>query len=173
MQALAAVRSAWEALDTALSARPGPAVLNEIDASAEALLNAAEALTDVLESSGGRRALRIVNLCGRQRMRAQRVAKDALLASMLPGGAWNAQLASTMDAFEASLLELERAPLSSPEIRAALGGARDEWLRLVRGVRQADRAEGRADLVRATEVLADTFDRLTASYEHSLQVIMS
>jgi hypothetical protein len=27
--------------------------------------------------------------------------------------------------------------------------------------------------VRATEVLADTFDRLTASYEHSLQVIMS
>ena len=173
MQALAAVRSAWEALDTALSARPGPAVLNEIDASAEALLNAAEALTDVLESSGGRRALRIVNLCGRQRMRAQRVAKDALLASMLPGGAWSAQLVSTMEAFEASLLELEHAPLSSPEIRAALGGARDEWLRLVRGVRQADRAEGRADLVRATEVLADTFDRLTASYEHSLQVIMS
>lgn len=173
MQALATVRSAWEALDAALSARPGPAALTDIDASAEALLNAAEALTDVLESSGGRRALRIVNLCGRQRMRAQRLAKDALLASMLPGGAWSAQLASTMDAFEASLLELERAPLSSPEIRAALSGARDEWLRLVRGVRQADRTEGRADLVRASEVLADTFDRLTASYEHSLQVIMS
>jgi AmiR/NasT family two-component response regulator len=172
-QALGAARSAWEALDAALAARPGPAALSDIDASAEALLNAAEALTDVLESSAGRRALRIVNLCGRQRMRAQRLAKDALLASMLPEGGWSAQLASTMDAFEASLLELERAPLSSPEIRAALSGARDEWLRLVRGVRQADRAEGRADLVRATEVLADTFDRLTASYEHSLQVIMS
>jgi hypothetical protein len=117
--------------------------------------------------------LRIVNLCGRQRMRVQRLAKDALLAAMLPGGAWSAHLASTMDAFEASLLELERAPLSSPEIRAALNGARDEWLRLVRGVRQAERAEGRAELVRASEVLVDTFDRLTASYEHSLQVIMS
>jgi AmiR/NasT family two-component response regulator len=172
-QALGTVRSAWEALDGALSARPGPQALTDIDTSAEALLNAAEALTDVLESSGGRRALRIVNICGRQRMRAQRLAKDALLASMLPQGAWSAQLASTMDDFEASLLELERAPLSSPEIRAALSGARDEWLRLVRGVRQADRADGRADLVRATEVLADTFDRLTASYEHSLQVIMS
>ncbi len=144
-----------------------------IDASGEELLIAAEALTDVLESSAGRRALRIVNLCGRQRMRAQRLAKDALLAAMLPEGAWSARLAPTMDTFEASLLELERAPLSSPEIREALHGARDEWLRLVRGVRHADRAEGRAELVRASDVLADTFDRLTASYEHSLQVIMS
>ncbi|OUM01297.1 type IV pili methyl-accepting chemotaxis transducer N-terminal domain-containing protein [Variovorax sp. JS1663] len=171
--ALAAVRAAWEALDAALNARLSPAALGAIDGSAEALLAAAEALTDALESSGGRRALRIVNLCGRQRMRAQRLAKDALLASLLGGGEWHLRLAPTMDAFEASLLELERAPLSSPEIRAALSGARDEWLRLVRGVRQADRAEGRADLVRASEVLADTFDRLTASYEHSLQVIMS
>ncbi len=173
VQALAGVRSAWEALDGALSVRLSPAALAAIDASAEALLSAAEALTDALESSAGRRALRIVNLCGRQRMRVQRLAKDALLAAMLPGGAWSAHLASTMDAFEASLLELERAPLSSPEIRAALSGARDEWLRLVRGVRQAERSEGRAELVRASEVLAETFDRLTASYEHSLQVIMS
>ncbi|VTU23531.1 type IV pili methyl-accepting chemotaxis transducer N-terminal domain-containing protein [Variovorax sp. RA8] len=173
VQALAGVRSAWEALDGALSARLSQAALAAIDASAEALLSAAEALTDSLESSGGRRALRIVNLCGRQRMRVHRLAKDALLAAMLPGGAWSAHLASTMDAFETSLLELERAPLSSPEIRAALSGARDEWLRLVRGVRQAERAEGRAELVRASEVLAETFDRLTASYEHSLQVIMS
>ena len=173
VQALAQVRAAWEALDAALAPRLTAAGLAAIDASAESLLGAAEALTDALESSGGRRALRIVNLCGRQRMRAQRLAKDALLAAMLPEGAWNGRLAATMDAFEASLVELERAPLSSPEIRAALSGARDEWLRLVRGVRQADRAEGRADLVRASEVLADTFDRLTASYEHSLQVIMS
>ena len=173
MQALAAVRTAWDAMDAALSARLSAASLTAIDASGEDLLVAAEALTDVLESSAGRRALRIVNLCGRQRMRAQRLAKDALLAAMLPEGAWSARLAPTMDTFEASLLELERAPLSSPEIREALHGARDEWLRLVRGVRHADRAEGRAELVRASEVLADTFDRLTASYEHSLQVIMS
>ncbi|VTU25415.1 ANTAR domain protein [Variovorax sp. PBL-H6] len=173
VQALVGVRSAWEALDGALSARLSPAALATIDASAEALLGAAEALTDALESSGGRRALHIVNLCGRQRMRVQRLAKDALLAAMLPGGAWSAHLPSTMDAFEASLLELERAPLSSPDIRTALSGARDEWLKLVRGVRQAERAEGRIELVRASEVLVDTFDRLTASYEHSLQVIMS
>jgi len=172
-QALADVRAAWDGLEAAMAARPSPEALAAIDARAEALLLTAEALTEVLESSGARRALRIVNLCGRQRMRAQRLAKDALLASMLPEGAWGQRLVPGMEAFEAALLELESAPLSSPEIRDALAGARDEWLRLLRGVRHADRAEGRADLVRSSELLVDTFDRLTASYEHSLQVIMS
>lgn len=51
--------------------------------------------------------------------------------------------------------------------------ARDEWLRLVGGVQALDSADGRATLVRSSEVLVDTFERLTASYEHSLQVIMS
>jgi AmiR/NasT family two-component response regulator len=172
-QTLAGARAAWQALSAALALRLSPQVLAEIDARAEALLNAAEALTDALEASGARRALRIVNICGRQRMRVQRLAKDALLASMLPAPAARDRLAPTMDEFEAALLELERAPLSSPEIRTALAAARDEWLRLVRGVRAADGAEGRAALVRSSEVLVETFEQLTASYEHSLQVIMS
>ena len=119
------------------------------------------------------RALRIVNICGRQRMRAQRLAKDALLASTIAAEASRGRLLPTMNEFEAALSELERAPLSSPEIRAALVAARDEWLRLVGGVQALDSAEGRATLVRSSEALVDTFERLTASYEHSLQVIMS
>ncbi|MDM0016275.1 ANTAR domain-containing protein [Variovorax saccharolyticus] len=169
--ALARVRSAWQDLEKALSARP--AALAAIDARAEALLAAAEVLTETLEASGARRALRIVNICGRQRMRAQRLAKDALLASMLPSADSQQRLAATMDEFEAALRELEAAPLSSPEIRAALAIARDEWLHLMGGVRGLDSAEGRASLVRASDALVDTFERLTASYEHSLQVIMS
>ncbi|VTU23480.1 ANTAR domain protein [Variovorax sp. SRS16] len=172
-RALADAQQAWQALATALAARMAPSALAGIDACAEALLTAAEALTDVLEASGGRRALRIVNICGRQRMRVQRLAKDALLASMAPAHGARDRLVATMDAFEAALLELERAPLSSPEIRAELAAARDEWLRLVRGVHGADSAEGRAALVRASDALVATFEQLTASYEHSLQVIMS
>jgi len=172
-QAFDRVRDAWQALEAALKPRATPATLLAIDAQAEGLLEAAEALTDELELSGARRALRIVNLCGRQRMRAQRVAKDALLSAMLAQGPWRERLEATIAAFEATLLELERAPLSSPEIRDALAGARDEWLRLLRGVRSADRSDGRAELVRASEVLVDAFDALTASYEHSLQVVMS
>ena len=172
-QAFDRARSAWQALVATLKPRATLAALVAIDTQAETLLEAAETLTDELELSGARRALHIVNLCGRQRMRAQRVAKDALFAALLPGGPWRERLVSTIDTFEATSLELERAPLSSPEIRDALAGARDEWLRLLRGVRSADRSEGRAELVRASEVLLDAFDALTASYEHSLQVVMS
>jgi len=172
-QALDRVREAWLTLEATLKPRATPAALVAIDTQAETLLAAAESLTDELELSGARRALRIVNLCGRQRMRAQRVAKDALFAALLPEGPWRERLESTIATFEATLIELERAPLSSPEIRDALAGARDEWLRLLRGVRGADRSDGRADLVRASEVLVDAFDALTASYEHSLQVVMS
>ncbi|MDM0036271.1 type IV pili methyl-accepting chemotaxis transducer N-terminal domain-containing protein [Variovorax sp. J22P271] len=166
--ALDRVRSAWQELETALAARGAAPALAAVDARAEALLLAAEALTEALEASGARRALRIVNLCGRQRMRAQRLAKEALLAA--PS---QERMAATMDEFEAALRELEAAPLSSPEIRAALAVARDEWLHLMRGVRALDSAEGRASLVRASDALVDTFEQLTAAYEHSLQVIMS
>lgn len=172
-QALAEAQHAWTGLSAALSARATAPGLAEADARAERLLAAAEALTEALEASGARRALRIVNICGRQRMRAQRLAKDALLASMLGEPAARARLAPTMDAFEAALAELEHAPLGTAEIRAALASARDEWLRLVGGVRAADSPEGRATLVRASDALVDSFERLTASYEHSLQVIMS
>ena len=170
---LAGVRAAWDRFSGALDERLAPASLAELDAHAQALLERAEALADALEATGARRALRIVNICGRQRMRAQRLAKDALLASVLGLADAQARLAPTMDEFEAALLELERAPLSSSEIRATLAGARDEWLRLVGGVRNADSAEGRMALVRSSEALLQSFDQLTAAYEHSLQVIMS
>lgn len=171
--ALGDVQAAWTGLAALLAVKPAPQGLPEIDARGEALLSAAEALTEALEASGARRALRIVNICGRQRMRAQRLAKDALLASTLAASASRDRLLPTMSEFEAALLELERAPLSSPEIRAGLAAARDEWLRLVGGVQALDSPEGRATLVRSSEALVDTFERLTGWYEHSLQVIMS
>jgi len=173
VEALAQAQAAWSGLADALTAKPTATGLADIDRRAEVLLEAAEALTEALETSGARRALRIVNICGRQRMRAQRLAKDALLAAALKEEAAKARLVPTMAEFEAALLELERAPLSTAEIRAALASARDEWLRLVGGVQALDSADGRATLVRSSEALVDTFERLTASYEHSLQVIMS
>jgi AmiR/NasT family two-component response regulator len=172
-QALAQAREAWNGLSPVLAARPTVAGLADIDRRADVLLAAAEALTDALEASGARRALRIINICGRQRMRAQRLAKEALLAAALKEKAANTRWAPIMGEFEAALLELERAPLSTADIRAALATARDEWLRLVGGVHALDSADGRATLVRSSDALVDTFERLTASYEHSLQVIMS
>lgn len=171
--ALDAAQQAWAALQRALGQRQSPAALAESDRCAMRLLEAAEALAEALEHGGARRALHIVNLCGRQRMRVQRVAKDALLAALLGDATRRAAIEPQLDDFEAALRELEQAPLATAETREALATARDEWLRLLRGLRAADGAEGRALLAASSDALLDVFDRLTAGYEHSLQVIMS
>ncbi len=173
LNALAAATQAWATLKEALEARQTAAALLGTDAQAEALLQAAETLTDALETHGARRALHIINLCGRQRMRSQRLAKEALLAT-LPGQEARAlRLGSLLDDFEAALLELERAPLSTPDTRTMLAQARDEWLRLLRGLRSAEGDEGRAALAGSADALLDLFDQLTNAYEHSLQVLMA
>lgn len=176
-QALVPVQQAWTALRTdlqaALTSRRGVLMMAAVDVRADALLAAAEALTAALEAAGARRALHIVNLCGRQRMRVQRVAKDALLASLLNEPARRENIGPLVDAFEATLQELAHAPLSSDEIRAGLAQAGEQWLRLLRGLRGDDDVASRALLAGASDALLDVFDRLTAAYEHSLQMILS
>ena len=165
----------WRALARALDApRVDAAALRHIDAVAATLLDAAERLTEALQSTAGRRALAIVNECGRQRMRVQRIAKESLLA------ATDASVSevllqrhgAALDAFEAAQRELEQAPLTSPEIRATLAQVRDEWLRLLGGVGASGTGAGRRALVQASEALLVRLDSLTAAYEHSFQVIM-
>ena len=119
------------------------------------------------------RSLHIVNVCGRQRMRVQRIAKEALLAHQLADQALRDGLPPLLDDFEAALRELDEAPLSTPEIRQSLSAARDEWLRLLRGLHGLHTDSGRLTIVQASDALLALFDRLTASYEHSLQVLMA
>lgn len=184
LRALAGAGSTWlplldrtaaacAALRQALPARPGIAALALADACADTMLATAEELLAALETASGRRALQIVNLCGRQRMRVQRVAKQALLAHLLADAARRDSLPAVLDEFEAAIHELERAPLSSPEIQAGLAESRDQWLRLLRGLHGLDKPEGRQALVQASDALLNLFERLTADYERSLQVIMA
>jgi hypothetical protein len=173
-RALTDTRAVWSVLQAALGPRKSASVLAQADEKATALLNQAEALVRELEAASGRRALNVVNLCGRQRMLAQRLAKDALLAELLDGDAPRREgFAQLKSEFEAALLELEMAPLSSPEIRESLKAARDEWTRLLSGLRFLDKAESRVTISRASEALLEIFEKLTALYECSLQVIMS
>ena len=162
----------WLALANALDAtRIDAAALRRIDAVAATLLDAAERLTQALQAAAGRRALAIVNECGRQRMRVQRIAKESLLAATAHA-AVSPHREASLDAFETAQRELEQAPLTSPEIRATLAHVRDEWLRLLGGVRASDTGAGRRALVQASEALLVQLDSLTAAYEHSFQVIM-
>lgn len=159
-------------------ARPWPQVLQQADGLAEALLVQADGLTAALEVASGRRSLRLVNLCGRQRMLSQRLAKQALLAGLLGPAEAAAQATaavSTMQAFEATMAFLEQAPLATDAIRAALAQARGQWQRLLDGLRSAAGAEpdaGRNALASESQALLATFEQLTSLYEHSMQVLL-
>lgn len=172
-QALAHTQRAWDTLEGALVPRMTVPALAQADAHGLALLAAAESLVAELERASNRRPLTAVNLCGRQRMLAQRIAKDALLADLFDEAAHRGALAESIDAFESALQALEKTPLSTGDIRQSLASARSEWLRLVAGMRTTDSGEGKLLLSRASEVLLDAFDELTTLYEHNLQLLMS
>lgn len=170
-----AVARAWSALQATLRGTPSAAQVLTLDQRAQALLDAAEALTASLEQHAARPALGLINLCGRQRMRAQRLAKQAWLHALLPAAERSANdsaMRQGIAEFEATLLQIEAAPLSSPEIRQALATTREQWPVLLRCLYADDAAEA-ARLAHSSEALLDTLDRLTASCEHSLQVLMA
>lgn len=167
--AFAAVRAQGEALDAAMASRITAATLAESDQRAEALLQAADQLTHILEANGARRALAVVNLCGSQRMRAQRLAKEALLASLLPDPGRAQRVQALALEFEAVQRRIASTPLSSPDIRAALAAAQEGWWQLQR----ACRANEPLAMVQASESLLQQLDLLTDSCEHSLQVLMA
>jgi AmiR/NasT family two-component response regulator len=171
---LAAVDAAWQAIEPALDTLAARLDLASADAAAATLLDAAERLVAAIEAGSGVRAVHIVNLCGRQRMRAQRIVKLALLAPLLPAARDGARaIEQAIGEFEQALDELERAPLTSPDVRAGLLAAREEWLRLLRGLRDAGQTQGRTAMAHSSERLLDHFEALTAAYETSLQVIMN
>ena len=182
---LAATRQACDDLLAPGAHAPGaapdacrPPQLAVADARAETLLSCADALTLALETASGRPHLHVVNLSGRQRMLSQRLAKQALLANLLPGpqGEVHATAAmQTVREFEAALVALEQAPLSTEEIRAGLALARGQWQRLLDVLRQdegPDRLAAQAALGRESETLLQRFEQLTSLYEHSMQLLL-
>lgn len=170
--ALAPVVDAWTALQAALEQRATAAAVGQADACAEVLLEAAHRLTHALEVASGRRALYIVNLSGRQRMLAQRVAKEMMLALATDRLPAVSPLTVTVKQFETALNELDQAPLSSDAIRAGLAAAREEWSRMMHGVSELDRRDGRLACAAASDALVLIFDRVTDHYQRSLQALM-
>lgn len=175
---LEAARQAWQPLQAVLAVKPDPKRLKNLDELAENLLARSEALVLALEGSGLASTVRVINVSGRQRMLAQRLAKQALLVAMSgppgtePDAQARADMAQTERAFEEGMTTLAEAPLASAQIGESLASTRGEWDSLRRAAASADTRTGRLELASASEALLTQFDRLTDAYQHSLQVLM-
>lgn len=170
-----AVLQAWRPLETLLRRDIDPASLSRVDDAADELLAAAEALTAALEASSPLATLAIVNRAGRQRMLSQRLAKQALLGTMFDGPAAQGaadEAVRSIQAFEATLLELERSPLSTPRIREELELAGAAWRRMLAGLRGAHTKAGRLAIASESETLLAAFERLTDLYGQGAQLLI-
>ncbi len=166
--ALGAADAAWAGLKTCLDLRLNLPSLSAADAAADIALGCAEVLTGALQAAGSSPMLRVVNLCGRQRMRAQRLVKLGLLTQLGMAPSDSTEAAALMEGFGNTLRELERLPLGSDEIAAAHRLAADRW----RDMCQALQSGSPADLVPRGEALLDGVDALTHCWERSLQLLL-
>lgn len=170
---LAAASEGWAALRKPLEAQPVASELPALDARAEAVLAQANALVLALESSGLAPQVHVINAAGRQRMLSQRLAKLALLQAMTGEQAAFAPLAAQAVAeFEQGLATLRQAPLASAEISKVLEQGEAAWKELRAAVSSAAQPAGRMRVAAASEELLELFDRLTAAYQHSLELLI-
>ncbi|OGB01042.1 MAG: hypothetical protein A3E25_23865 [Burkholderiales bacterium RIFCSPHIGHO2_12_FULL_69_20] len=176
-QALSDADAAWLALKSCLDQRLDLASLSSADAAAALALARAEVLAGLLQAVGSSPMLRVVNLCGRQRMRAQRLVKLGLLGRLgLPSAAAGkpddrgdrGEAPALMADFDDTLQALAQLPLSSPEIAAAHQRAVDRW----RDMALALQSDDTTALVRCGEDLVGSVDDLTRCWERSLQLLL-
>ncbi|MFM9915399.1 MAG: type IV pili methyl-accepting chemotaxis transducer N-terminal domain-containing protein [Rhizobacter sp.] len=169
------LRSIWQQLAPALASTPQTPRLAALDSAAEKLMQSAEQLTTALEAGNAYAGLALVNLVGRQRMLSQRIAKQALLATLLDGQAASAAAADavrTIGAFEAAQTRLLSSAGGSGPLHDALQQAAAPWQQLLKGLHGAASEAGRRSLAEASESLLELFDQMTEHCEQAAQVLI-
>lgn len=169
------LRSVWQRLAPALASAPKTLHLEALDASAEQLLQSADQLTTALEAGNAYARLALVNLVGRQRMLSQRVAKQALLATLLDGPAAQAaanDAVHTIGAFESAQARLLASTEKSGPLHGELQRATVPWHQLLRGLHDAGSESGRRSVAEASESLLTLFDQMTEHCEQAAQVLI-
>ena len=166
---LDAVARPWAALRDALRAPAARARLREVDTLAEQVLGQAEQLTANLEIAAFATALHVINVAGRQRMLSQRLAKEALLGALLPGGA---DAGDTRAELEAGFGYLAALPLTNAGIAEELARASARWDELQAALRQPGTAAGQAGIASSSEALLRHLDRLTDQLERGMQALV-
>jgi AmiR/NasT family two-component response regulator len=172
---LQTLRGIWQQLAPALASTPQLKRLAALDSAAEQFLQSADQLTASLEAGNAYARLALVNLVGRQRMLSQRIAKQALLATLLDGPVAQAAAADavhTIGAFEAAQSRLFASAGSSGPLFDELQHVAAPWQQLLKGLRDAASESGRRSVAEASESLLNLFDHMTAHCEQAAHVLI-
>lgn len=168
--ALDGVELPWRVLADGVREPAEPGRLAELDTLADEVLGRADRLVECLEVEHLARTLRLVNLCGRQRMLSQRLAKEALLAVVLERPGMVAERAESD--FVAALDKLCGLEFTSPVISAELAAAAEVWTRFQDALQYARHPAGQAAIATLSEDLLERFEKLTGLYETGIQTLI-
>jgi len=165
---LAAVSAAWTQLDAALANRQPD--LNRSDRAAQRLLESSEALVARLSERAGPRPVGLLAQVTRLRLLSQRLAKEGLLAQLLPGHDGSG-LAAGLDEFIKAYDEVRATPLAGPALQPAFQAVDEAWLVLLRGLR-VEQGDAVQRMHQGSERLLQALEELIRALQGSLQLIL-
>ncbi len=165
-EALAKVENLWRVFKPIVLA---PAIRDKVPAlmaADDGLLAATHKVVLLLQDVSGSAQDRLVNISGRQRMLAQRLAKLYLLRSW---GFDNSQVRTdieqTRNEFKGALAELESAPGNNAEVTSALVEARREWNLFEHGLNRNNNDLIPLVVSTSSDKLLVTMNEITGMYE--------
>ncbi len=147
-----------------------------MDRLAECWLRQAERLTNNLQVAAFAEALHVVNVAGRQRMLSQKLAKEALLAALLPGRvpAYGPdRVATSRSDFAQGMTYLQSVPLRTPAIDGQLEAARMAWAAFQAVLDDVETGDRLSHLASLSEELLTHFSRLTDAYEAGVYALLT
>ncbi len=165
---LSAVSAAWAQLDAALTTRQPD--LARSDRAAQQLLEASEALVAGLSGRAGERPVGLLAQVTRLRLLSQRLAKEGLLAQLLPGHDTSG-LAAGLDEFIKAYDEVRAAPLAGPALQPAFAAVDEAWLVLLRGLR-VEQGDAVQRMHQGSERLLQALEALIRALQGSMQLIL-
>jgi hypothetical protein len=164
----AAVATAWQQLDAALSMRQPD--LARSDRAAQGLLDSSEALVARLSERAGARPVGLLAQVTRLRLLSQRLAKEGLLAQLMPGRDASG-LAEGLDEFIKAYDAVRATPLAGPALQPAFAAVDEAWLVLLRGLR-VEQGDAVQRMHQGSERLLQALEELIKALQGSLQLIL-
>ena len=165
---LAAVSAAWAQLDAALAHRQPD--LARSDRAAQRLLESSETLVARLSERAGQRPVGLLAQVTRLRLLSQRLAKEGLLAQVVPGHDTSG-LAAGLDEFIKAYEAVRAAPLAGPALQPAFAAVDEAWLLLLRGLR-VEQGDAVQRMHQGSERLLQALEALIQALQGSLQLIL-